>query len=206
MWCGHYCYSFFLEQASKINLSEIVFSCKTLNFLFGSFLVISLSSQLVIWWRLIRMSRHIGHRHVIMSLHIDRHRVERKGKEERGWNAGTKIQEPSISQPLQTHTDHRHQPPTTLTTWCHLSASGHVSSISLRGHKAVLSGHVQTCPDMLSKRHVGNLRRRDPLEGHTNVASTSGWGRDRTFCIWGLFKLFPMPICNPFTFISYWCY
>jgi hypothetical protein len=92
-----------------------------------------------------------------------------------------------------------------VSPWCHLSASGHVSSTSLRGHKAVMSWHVQTCPDM-SKRHVGNLRRRDPLEGHTNVASASGWGHDRTLCIWGLFKLFPVPICIPFTFISYCCY
>jgi hypothetical protein len=67
------------------------------------------------------------------------------------------------------------------------------------------SCHVRTCPDM-SKRHVSNLRRWDPFQGHTNVASASGWGHDQTLCIWGLFKLFPMPICIPFTFISYCCY
>jgi hypothetical protein len=61
-----------------------------------------------------------------------------------------------------------------------------------------MSGHVWTCLDM-SKRHVGKLRRWDPLQGHTNVASASGWGHDRTLCVWGLFKLFP-------TFISYCCY
>jgi hypothetical protein len=63
-----------------------------------------------------------------------------------------------------------------------------VSDLELKLEDLVSFVRVRTCQQHLSegtqsclvrvrtcrKRHIGNLRRRDPLEGHTNVASASG--------------------------------